>query len=154
MQNVGNRRAESVEVFVTKLERLNRDGTSVQLDGFIPSNLRWANTDPEKPEIFYGMNPEMGRFCDFGSIADPACATLQEIRGARKGVDVTFDLVLQTPWPLDAHRLIPGDYRITLKISAANAKPLERIVKVSISGTWTEDEDAMFTKELGVSVLN
>ncbi len=120
-------------------------------DGLVPSNLRWANTDPVRPEIFYGMNPDMGRFCDLGSIADPACVTLQAIRGAPKGV-ATFDLVLQTALPGDAHRLPPGDYRITLKISAANAKPLEQSVKVSLSGKWTDREEIMFTDELGVSI--
>lgn len=152
VQNAGNRRGESVEVFVTKVERLNRDGTRVAVDGFIPSNLRWANTDPVKPEIFCTMNPEMGRFCDFGSIADPACSTLQEVRGAPRGV-ATFDLVLQTALPDDAHRLSPGDYRLTLKISAANAKPVEKVAKVSISGKWTEDAEGMFGNELGVSLL-
>ena len=118
------------------------------LDSFCPL----VGCHPGKPEIFCGMNPEMGRFCDLGSIADPACTTLQEIRGAPKGV-ATFDLVLQTPLPDDAHRLPPGDYRITLKISAANAKPVEQIAKVSISGKWTEDAEAMFRDELGVSIL-
>jgi hypothetical protein len=47
-----------------------------------------------------------------------------------------------------------GDYRITLKISTANSKPLERIAKVSISGRWTEDMEDMFSKELGVSIPN
>jgi hypothetical protein len=151
IQNVGNQRAEFVEVFVTKVERLNRDNTLVAVEGFVPSNLRWANTDPVRPEIFYGMNPDMGRFCDLGAIADPACTTLREIRGAPKGT-ATFDLVLQTALPGDAQRLPHGNYLITLKISAANAKPVERSIKVSISGNWTEDEDAMFTRELGVSI--
>jgi hypothetical protein len=64
VQNVGNRRAESVEVFLTKIEQVNRDNTLVPAEGFVPSNLRWANTDPVRPEIFYGINPDMGRFCD------------------------------------------------------------------------------------------
>jgi hypothetical protein len=151
VQNVGNRRAESVEVFVTKVERLNQDGAHVAAEGFIPSNLRWANTDPEKPEIFYGMNPGMGRFCDLGEIADPACPTLQVVPGAPRGI-ATFDVVLQTPLPGDAHRLPPGDHRISFMISAANAMPVEQIVNVSISGKWTEDAEAMFTDELGVSI--
>jgi len=152
VENVGNRRAESVEVFATKVERLNRDSTHAAVENFIPSNLRWANTNPEKPEIFCDVNPGMGRFCDFGSVADPACTTLQEVPGANKGTDATFDLVLQVPLPMDAHRLVPGDYRITLKISAANSKPVERIAKVSISGRWTESTEDMFSKELGVSI--
>jgi hypothetical protein len=151
IQNIGNRRAESVEVFVTGIERLNRDDTRVPAEGFVPSNFRWANTDPEKPEIFYGMNPDMGRFCDLGAIADPACTTLGEIPGAPKG-RATLDLVLHSPLPGDAQRLPPGDYRITLKISAANAKPVQRTVKASISGNWTEDEKLMFTREVGVSI--
>jgi hypothetical protein len=150
IRNIGNRRAEAVEVFVTGIERLNRDDTRVPVDGFVPSNLRWANTDPERPEIFYGMNPDMGRFCDLGAIVDPACITLRQIRGVPKG-SATFDLVLQSALPDDAQRLSPGDYRITLKISAANAKPVQRTVKVSISGNWTEDQDIMFTKEVGAS---
>jgi hypothetical protein len=151
VQNVGNRRAGSVEVFVTKVERITREGSYEPVEGFVPSNLRWANTDPFRPEIFYAMNPDMGRYCDLGAVVDPACNTLKEVAGVPKGT-VTFDLVLQTPLPGDAHRLPPGDYRITLKISADNAKPLERSVNVSISGKWTEAEDTMFKKELGVSI--
>lgn len=149
VQNVGNRRAESVEVFVSKVERRNRNNTSEMVDGFVPSNLRWANTDPERPEIFYGMNPDMGRFCDLGAIADPACSTLREIRGAPRGT-ATFDLVLHSALPGDAQRLPPGDYRLTLKISAANAQPLEESFRLSISGNWTEEEAIMFTREVGV----
>lgn len=152
VENVGNRRAEAVEVFVTKVERLKRDGTYAAVENFIPSNLRWANTNPEKPEVFCDVNPGMGRFCDFGSVADPACTTLQAIPGAEKGSDATFDLVLQVPLPMDAHRLVPGDYRIKLKISAANSRPIERTVKVSLSGIWTESADDMFSKQLGVSI--
>jgi len=151
VQNVGARRAEAVEVFVTKVQRSNRDGSNNPAEGFVPSNLRWANTDPIHPEIFYPMNPGMGRYCDLGSVADPACTTLREIRGTPKGA-ATFDLVLQTPLPNDAHRLPPEDSRITFKISAANARPVERAVAISISGSWTEDEGAMFGKELGVSI--
>jgi hypothetical protein len=55
-------------------------------------------------------------------------------------------------WNPRGHRLPPGDCRITLKISAANAKPVERSVRVSFSGKWTEDLEAMFTEEPGVSV--
>jgi hypothetical protein len=151
VQNAGNRRAESVEVFITKVERITRDRSYEPIEGFVPSNLRWANTDPIRPEIFHAMNPEMGRYCDLGAIADPACTTLKEIPGVPKGT-ATFDLVLQTALPSDAHRLPPGDYRLTLKVSAANAQPLELNVNVSISGNWTEDEEMMFTKELGVSI--
>jgi len=151
VENKGTRRAESVEVFVTKVQHLNRDHSSTPVEGFVPSNLRWANTTPSNPEIFYGINPEMGRYCDLGSVADPACTTLREIRGVPRGT-ATFDLVLQSPPPGDAHRLPPGDYRITFKISAANAKPVERTVELSISGHWTEDEKAMLGRELGVSI--
>jgi hypothetical protein len=56
------------------------------------------------------------------------------------------------PYRGDAQRLPPGDYRITLKISASNAKPVQRTVKASISGNWTEDEKLMFTREVGVSI--
>jgi hypothetical protein len=151
IQNVGNRRAESVEVFVTKLERVTRERSHEPVEAFVPSNLQWANTDPVRPEIFYHMNPDMGRYCDFGSIVDPTCSTLKAVPGAPKGT-ATFDLCLQNPPPNDAHRLPPGDYRITLKISAANAKPLEKSVSVSLSGNWTEDEDVMLANELGVAM--
>ena len=151
VRNVGNRRAESVEVFVTRVEKRTREGYYEPIGGFVPSNLRWANTDPIRPEIFCGMNPEMGRYCDLGAIADPACPTLREVSGAPRGM-ATFDLVLQAGLPGDANRLPPGDYRITLKVSAANARPVEKSVQVSLSGNWTEEESTMFAKELGVSV--
>jgi hypothetical protein len=151
VENIGNRRAESVEVFVSNVERLNRDGTHAELDGFIPSNLRWANAEPGTPVVVCGINPRMGRFCDLGSVADPQCTTLQDIKGAPKGT-ATFDLVLQSPLPRDAHRLAPGDYRITLRISAANAKPFVHLVQVSISGKWTQEAPDMFNDYLGVSV--
>ena len=152
VQNDGNRRGESVEVVVTKLERQHLDGTWVPADGFIPSNLRWSNADPTNPESFHGINPGMGRFCDLGAIADPACITLKVISGVPKGT-ATFDLAVQTaPWD-DGHRLPQGDHKVYLKISAANAEPVEHIVKVSITGNWTEDEKNMFERELGVSIL-
>jgi hypothetical protein len=49
VQNVGNLTGEYAGDFVTKVGRLNRDGTRDAADGFIPSNLRWADTDPDEP---------------------------------------------------------------------------------------------------------
>ena len=154
IENVDNRTAESIEVLVAKVEHLNSDGTHTTVDGFVRSNLRQGSTDRERLEAFVGVIPGRGRFCDLGSIADQARPTLQEAHGARRGVDATFDLVLQTPLPLDAHRLAPGDYRIGLKIAVGNAQPIKRAAAVSVCGQWTEDTDHMFSMELGVSIPN
>lgn len=152
VQNVGRRRAEAVELFATKVERIARDGSREPVESFVPSNLRWANTDPVSPEISWPMNPEMGRYCDLGSMANPSCVTLQDIPGAPKGV-TTLDLSLQPVPPSNSHRLPPGEYILTFKISAANARPIERQVCLSFSGKWTEDESTMLSRELGVTLL-
>jgi hypothetical protein len=151
VQNTGRTRAEGVEVFVTKVEQELLDGSYNAWDGFIPANLRWAHTNPEAPETRISMSPEMGRHCDLGAIANPECKTLKALPGVQKG-QATFDLALEYPLPEDAQRLAPGRYRITLKVGAANTKPIERRVIVRIDGTWTEDVEEMFRKHLGVAM--
>jgi hypothetical protein len=98
VQNTGRTRAEGVEVFVTKVEQKLLDGSYKTHDGFIPANLRWANTNPEVPEIRTSMSREMGRHCDLGAIADPQCTTLNALHNVPKG-QATFDLVLEYPLP-------------------------------------------------------
>jgi hypothetical protein len=95
----------------------------------------------------------MGRHCDLGAIADPKCTTLKDLPGVQKG-QATFDLVLEYSLPEDEQRLPPGEYRITLKIGSANTKPIEKRVRATISGTWTEDPEEMFGKHLGVALEN
>jgi hypothetical protein len=50
VENVGNQRAEKVQVFISRLFRRHADNSFVEDKSFLPMNLRWSNSgSPNKP---------------------------------------------------------------------------------------------------------
>src|SRR5262245_5721075 len=97
VDNHGKTRAERVQVFATKLYRLQADGKLVEDKHLLPLNLRWSHSE-DHPEVFAeGISPHMGKHCDLGRIIDPEKrADFADIEGFAKE-KCLFELAVEFP---------------------------------------------------------
>ena len=49
--------------------------------------------------------------------------------------------------------LPPGTYRLQLNLAAGNCRPVTRVVELTVTGEWFEDEDAMLRKGIGAKAI-
>lgn len=152
VENLGEQRAERVQLFASKLSLRHADGVFRPVETFLPMNLRWSNSQANAPQIFADINPAMGRHCDLGTISDPANSTLAPLHGVENG-QVSFDLALEVFSNSQGHRLAPGAYRLELKIGAANAYPVSRTIEINFSGRWYPEVSDMFKNGVGIKEL-
>jgi hypothetical protein len=154
IENTGNRRAEKVQVFVSKVLREQADRSFKPVPGFLPMNLRWSNTDFNNPEIYAdGISPQMGKHCDLASISDPKNPTLISIPSVPAG-QVTLDLWLEVFPATLSHGLSPGTYKIELTTAGSNCEPEVHRIMVNVTGRWFDDERTMFSQGVGVKRLD
>jgi hypothetical protein len=151
IENVGNRRAEQVQVFVAELYKRDANKKFVALSDFAPMNLRWSNArDWRNPEIFApGISHKMGKHCDLFSISDPSNPRPGEAVKGYEGQCVGT-LQLEVFPSNNRHRLTPGDYILKLMVGAANADPVTTYVELNLNGKWSPDPEEMFRDNLGV----
>ena len=154
VQNSGRQKAELVEVYAAGLEERQADGTFRSVDSFLPMNLLWSNY---RQEYLPTLSPEMRKHCDLAHIIHP-----QE-RKNFPGEDKTwpnvpqektvlsFDTVVK---PDTQSYLVPmGTYRLSIIITAANAKPIRKCLEVTLPGDWYDDEQVMLGKGIGIRLL-
>jgi hypothetical protein len=152
--NTGNQEAESVEIFAAKLLRRHADGSYEEVRTFIPMNLIWADY---RTVFFPAIHPDMYRYCALAHIIDP------EKRSEFVGEDkrwpevppekaiVSFETAVK---PHTLSYLQPcGHYRLVILVAAVNAKPVEKVIEISLDGTWYNDEQRMFEDGVGVRLL-
>jgi len=157
IENIGNQRAEKVQVFVAKLFRRHANGTFVEDKSFLPMNLRWSHSQPSPlgPDIFAdGISPEMGRHCDLGHILDPNKRVSFGINLSNVAAGKTileFDLEI-APNTL-SHLIPPGVYRVELKLAAANMAPKTKTIEITHTGDWYTDENKMFAYGIGMRAI-
>jgi len=156
VQNKGTQRADRVQVFASRLLRHQADGSFVEDARFLPMNLRWSHSQQASggPEIFAeGISPEMGKHCDLGHVLDPKFQGLIENPPpAAKPGETVLTLDLEVAPFTQSHLILPGIYRLELKLAAANAKPKTKIISFNLTGRWYADEVTMFSD--GISVQN
>jgi hypothetical protein len=154
IENIGNRRAEKVQVFVSKVLREQANRLFKPVAGFLPMNLRWSHTDFNDPEIYAdGISPQMGKHCDLASISSPKNPTLISMPNVPDG-QVTLDLWLEVFPATQSHRLPPGTYKIEVTTAGSNCKPEVHQIMVNVTGTWFDDERTMFSQGVGVKRLD
>ncbi len=158
VQNLGQTRAESVQVFAANLSRRNADETFKQIESFLPMNLRWAHGQQRSggPEIFAeGISPGMGKHCDLGRVIDPAHhANLgEELPGVGTGNSI-LALDLEVPPNTKSHLVSPGVYQLELRVAAANCIPVTKVIEITITGKWFAEQRQMFSDGLGIKVIN
>ncbi len=151
VENTGNVRAEKVQVYAAKLAKLGPGGKYAEIQTFLPLNMRWANFPPGPQGAFLdSISPDMAAFCDIVALCDPAANKFWPLP-ANPPIPTTL-AVLQLEADVRDRVLEPGTYRLTLRIAAANAKPIERTFEFSHSGTWDPDDALMRQNHLTVSL--
>jgi hypothetical protein len=152
VENKGRTRAEKVQVSAMKLAKRGLDNNFADLPTTLPFNMRWSNGPPAAPVIALdGISRDMWAFCDIVSLCDPANPYQRRPAGAA-ATETVGQLQLEFDLPDEWHLLAPGAYRLTLKIGAANAEPIDRIVEFTHDGIWTQNDVAMRRDHLVVSL--
>jgi hypothetical protein len=150
--NSGQTRAEKVQVYASKLAKLAADGKFEDIQAFIPLNMRWANSPPTAASaVLDGISPKMGAFCDIVSLSNPANPYQGRPTGTQPNVTVG-QLQLEVEPTNRSHLLAPGKYRLTLRIAAANVKPVDKVFQFMHTGRWLQDDVEMRRDCLGVSL--
>jgi hypothetical protein len=152
VENAGTITATDVQVFVSRLSRFDESGRAKALHNFLPMNLRWAHTGDA---IAKGLSRGMGRHCDLGHIVHPSNASTLDyvVAGAAAGQTV-FCLDLEVPPATMTHLWPAGDYRLDLRVAAANTAPVEKSLRLKVSGQWFDDEAEMFVKGVELRELD
>lgn len=153
IENSGNQRAERVQVYAAELYRQSVSGAYVLVQSFLPLNLKWANSIDGKPVVYQDLSPGIGRHCDIGHVNSPEYT----LRTGDHRVGVPFATVLlrldtEVDPATRSSALMPGNYRLKLRIAAANVKPSEMLLELRHSGDWFADEAVMFSHR-GTSVI-
>jgi len=152
IQNSGRTRAEKVQVYASKLEKLGADNKFADIETFLPLNMRWTNSPPGgAAAILDGISPKMGALCDIVSVCDPANPHQSRPPGTPVSATVG-QLQLEVEPFTGSHLLSPGTYRLTLRIAAANVEPIEKFFEFRHTGTWLQDDVAMRRDSLSVSL--
>jgi hypothetical protein len=157
IENRGKTRAEKVQVFAAKLSRKNADGSFAIVEDFLPMNLRWAHaeTAPNGVEIFAdGISPQMGKHCDLGHIVNPAARVIvgEDLPTVPTGKTL-LALDLEVRPNTMSHLIPPGTYQLELRVAGANCSPVKRIIEITLTGEWFDDQNRMFSEGLGIRTL-
>lgn len=148
--NTGKTRAEKVQVSLSNLRyKPDVDGDfSEDSRQHFPLNLQWSHLGIP---ILDGISPDMYAFCDVIALSDPANPHWP--RTADTAANRTVGcLQLEVKLPPEFESLRPGSWKLTLKIAAANAAPIEKTLQFSHTGEWRTDDVAMRRKCLRVSL--
>lgn len=153
--NTGNKKAEKVEVFASKLMEEQSNNQWKEVNSFLPMNLVWANDHT----VFYEMiSPKMHRHCDLAHVMDPKKRVLLSHEN-KTWLDVQKE---KTILSFDTHAkpntlcylYPPGNYRLVVIAGAANAKPIRRTVEIKLDGMWYETEDKMFGTGISIRIYD
>jgi len=117
--------------------------------------MKWSNHPPTEPvTILDGISREMWAFCDIVSLCDPANQYQRRPAGmpAHPAPITVGQLQLEFDLPDEWQLLAPGTYQLTLRIGAANAAPICKVLEFTHDGRWTPDDPAMRRDYLDVSL--
>ena len=121
-------------------------------------NLRWALSQPASgvPEIFAsGISPHMGKHCDLGHIIDPKLrAIIGENLPNISESQAILVLDLEVPPSSLSHLISQGQYRLELKIAAANSTPVTKTTEINLTGQWYAAENKMFSDGIGLKEIS
>jgi hypothetical protein len=147
VENAGSVRAKHVEVFARRLLRKHADDQFKEEPKFLPINLKWSHTEEV---ILPGISSKMGRFCDIGHLVHPHRTkdVGHALPTVAAGVTV-FCLDLQVAPHTRTHLLSPGTYKLEVRVAAANSKPVDHMIELTLTGRWFDEEAKMFTDGLG-----
>ena len=152
IENSGKTRAEKVQAYVSKLAKLGADRKFADMPSFIPLNAKWSNSPPGGVSaILDGISPKMAAFLDIVAICDPANPHQGRPLGTPPNVTIA-ELQLEVAPLTGSNLLPPGTYRLTIRIAAANAEPIEKVFDFTHAGAWLQDDADMRRDCLGISL--
>jgi hypothetical protein len=152
VENTGRTRAEKVQVSALKLARRGADNRFSYIPTSLPFNMKWSNSPPDGAvTVLDGISPKMSAFCDIIGLCDSSNFFQRRPMGTPADVTVG-QLQLEFDPAEEWYLLAPGTYRLSLRIAAANAEPIDRIVEFTHTGTWVQDDAAMRRDHLSLSL--
>lgn len=152
VENTGRSRAEKVQVGAIALAKRGLDNKFEDVPTILPLNMRWANSPPTGATVILdGISPRMSAFCDVVSLCDPANPHQKKPADTPAGTTVG-QLQLEVEPFADWNLLPPGAYRLTLRIAAANAEPVDKILVFEHKGNWLQNDADMRRDCLAVSL--
>ena len=154
IENSGNHKAESVEVFATELSRRQADGLFKVVDSFLPMNLAWSHVH----WIFFpAISPDTYKHCDLAHIINPQMRSAIQLEDSTwpnispEKTILSFDTIVK---PYTKNFLVPpGTYRLVISVAAANSKPVNKTLEITLTGDWYDDEQKMLGEGIGIRML-
>jgi len=150
VENKGRTRAEKVQVSLSKLyykPGVDGDFSEDERHHF-PLNLMWSHIHTP---ILDGISPDMVALCDVIALSDPANPLRPQLPNIPSNATVG-QLQLEVKLPPEFDSLRPGSWKLTLRIGAANAKPIEKTLLFSHTGEWRQNDVDMRRECLRVSL--
>jgi hypothetical protein len=151
VENKGRTRAEKVQVSLSKLcYSPGLDGSFAEdsTRQHFPLNLKWSHYGVP---FLDGISPDMAALCDVIALSDPA-NPYRQIPPNMPSNNTVGSLQLEVDLPPEFHSLRPGYWKLTLRIAAANAKPIDKTLLFSHTGEWRQHDDDMRRECLRVSL--
>ncbi len=133
ISNIGSKNADTVEVFAKDIYRQTTNGWS--LIRRFALDLKWAWLGCARLPT---LAPNMDRFCNIGHVIYPSLRVhfANENLVGNNSLKTLFSLDLESQANHGIHLLEPGTYKLTLQVVAANYKPIQRSLVITLSGNW------------------
>jgi len=154
ISNVGNVKAESVEVFAADLYGLQADGTYETVDSFLPMNLVWSHY---RNVFLPAISPGTYKHCDIGHVIDPEHrSSIPEEDKDWPNINpdeaiFSFDTAVK-PFTL-SYLIPPGKYKLSIIVAASNAKPISKTLEINVTGNWYDEERKMLSSGIGIKII-
>jgi len=137
IENRGRDRADKAELFVRALRREEPSGSYKEIPGFVPMSLRWAHSEPDHPEVFVTISPEMQRSCLLGALKRKK---VQDDSAPYREDDVYFELWTKYKRSREANELRPGAYRVELLLGASGMSPKLKEILVTVPSIFDHEQ--------------
>jgi hypothetical protein len=142
IRNRGHSPTEKIECQMVKLLVKGQDAGWNSASNFQPMNLQCTGRDrKDKLPFLWDIGPGLERQIDLFTINAP-----------KEGAEPKVHLQTTRRCPNNSHILAQGSYRLTLVITAANTKPLQRTFDIEFKG-WESSAEDMFKRGLLIKML-
>lgn len=138
IENLGNSQANNVEVFAMNLQRQKGREQFEPVNGFVGAYLAWSDGEGKALEL---LNPGMPKYCYLGRVfcTDGLPESWHSRIPYPKEDYLGHRTIIDLPAPGGSgqrQRFGPGNYLLTVRIGAANAKQVQSTLKINVTGRW------------------
>jgi hypothetical protein len=153
VENVGNQRADEVEVLVERIEAVQQDGSTRLVGIESPANLPLALG---AGKLSRTIHKSLVAYFDIGHVTDPSMR--QRIQPAEATPDILPNetcFVMEYPIrpKLRDHVLRKGTYRLHVVAAAKNARTQRCVVQLDLTGRWAGTEVDMRRDGIGMKIV-